>query len=249
MIVPEVVQKLIGLCEKASPPAGAQWLAAAAARLGQPASESSRAEFLGLFAAAGRKMGTRLLQVPSGSLDEVVHLAVNMRGLDEVARVALLVAETARSSDMQSLVTELYVRGSEREKQAVLRALPLLPQQEKLVLLATEACRSSAQTVFEAICCDSAFPARMLPEPAFNQMVLKALFTGASLLRVEGLGGRVTHELVRMARGYGEERRAAGRPVPLDLEHLLSFTPSGPAPEAAGPSEPAALPTTGSWSD
>ena len=56
--------------------------------------------------------------------------------------------------------------------------------------------------------------------------MLKALFTGTSVLRIEGLAGRVTPELVRMARGYGEERRAAGRPVPLDLEHIVSLAPA-----------------------
>lgn len=55
------------------------------------------------------------------------------------------------------------------------------------------------QSVFEAIACENRYPVRYFPEANFNQMVLKALFTGIRLNRVEGLSGRCGPELVRMA--------------------------------------------------
>ena len=51
---------------------------------------------------------------------------------------------------------------------------------------------------------------RRVPEPNFNQMVLKALFTDVRLERIVGLDGRLTPELSRMAAAYASERRAAG---------------------------------------
>jgi hypothetical protein len=182
-------------------------------------------------------MGSKLVQVPDGMFDDGTTRLLNMRGVDELARVALLLAEVARSSDVQGFVTELYVRGAEREKIAVLRTLPLLPEPDRFAVLATEACRSSAQTVFEAVCCDSPFAAKYFPELAFNQMVLKALFTEASVLRIVGLEARATEELKRMCLGYGEERRAASRPVPLDIDHIVAL-PTVPSAEApASPAE------------
>ena len=219
----ELSKSIVRLCEKAASLASVQWLTNAHSRVCGPASESSRDDFLASFSAAGRKMGSKLVQVPAGLFDEQTTLVLRMRGIDELVRVALLLAEVVRSSDVQGLVTDLYLRGAEREKIAVLRALPLLPAPSRFTVLATEACRSSAQTVFEAICCDSPFAAMHFTELAFNQMVLKALFTETSVLRIWGLETRATEELKRMCTGYGDERRAASRPVPLDIDHILSL--------------------------
>jgi hypothetical protein len=73
------------------------------------------------------------------------------------------------------------------------------------------------QSVFEAIACENAYPARHFPDQNFNKLVLKAFFTGVGVARIVGLGGRRTAELRRMAEDYASERRAAGRSVPPDL--------------------------------
>ena len=104
---------------------------------------------------------------------------------------------------------------------AILQALPLLPACERFAALAADACRSSVQPVFEAVACDNTYPAEHFAEPVFNQMVLKAVFTGAPLARVVGLAARLGPALRRMATDFRNERRAAGRPVPLDLDLLI----------------------------
>ncbi len=84
--------------------------------------------------------------------------------------------------------------------------------------LAVEACRASAQSVFEAIACENPYAAAHFAESSFNHMVLKAVFTGVDLHRIAGLTDRVTPDLVRMAQDYAAERQAAGRTLPdLDL--------------------------------
>ena len=144
--------------------------------------------------------------------------------LDEVGRAALLLEALAHlpPGEHLSLVADLYTRGEIREKQAVLKVLPYLPAPESLLHIAVEACRSHVQPVFEAIACENPYPATWFPEPSFNQMVLKAIFTGTAVDRIVGLDRRITPDLVRMAEGYAAERRAAGRVVPDDVPRLTS---------------------------
>jgi len=118
-------------------------------------------------------------------------------------------------------VDGLFRAGGMRERQAVLRALALLPDPTRFLPTALDACRTSTQPVFEAIACGNPYPAAYFPEPSFNQMVLKAVFTGVALARILGLDARRTPELARMAADYAAERRAAGRPVPADLGTLI----------------------------
>ena len=73
----------------------------------------------------------------------------------------------------------------------------------------------------EAIACENPFPARHFEELAFNQLVMKSLFNGISLSRIEGLPARRSAELLRMVAAYASERRAAGRVVPEDVSYLL----------------------------
>jgi hypothetical protein len=139
----------------------------------------------------------------------------------ELARVVLVRAVAAAAHDPLTAVRKLFTSGDSDERAAVLRALPLLPEPASFASLATEGCRTNVKTVFEAIACENCFPARHLSEAAFCQMVLKAVFLGTPVARIEGLAGRVTDELRRMARGYASERLAAGRTVPDDIHTLL----------------------------
>ncbi len=141
--------------------------------------------------------------------------------VDEVARVVLVRAIAHAADDPFTAVRRLFVRGDNNERAAVLRALPLLRGPERFVPLATEGCRTNVKTVFEAIACENPFPARHLPDAAFFQMVLKAVFVGTPLARIEGLATRTDDELRRMARAYASERAAAGRTIPDDIHMLL----------------------------
>jgi hypothetical protein len=158
----------------------------------------SRTSFAPAFAAAGRKLGATA-DAGRGAL--VLALIATLEGAEHVA-----------------FVRDLIRRGDNHERQAVLRVLAALPDPARFVELAIDACRTNVQSVFEAIACDNAYPARHFPEPAFNQMVLKALFIGAPVARIVDLQARVTDELVRMVEAYASERRAAGRAIPDDAK-------------------------------
>jgi hypothetical protein len=180
------------------------------------------------FGAASRDVGDAPLRPDARELAALREAGAPWTAattIDEVARVVLLHAAVGSSSDPLALVRRLYTGGDSRERAAILRALPLLPAPSAFLSIATEGCRTNVHTVFEAIACENAYPARWFPEPAFCQMALKAIFVGVSIARIEGLRRRTTSELRRMARAYASERIAAGRSVPADVHALLASAP------------------------
>jgi hypothetical protein len=199
---------------------GRRWWAGAAASVAERGDELAER-----FTSASRRVGKRALALTAAERErltrEGVDWPVTHWAIDDLARVTLLLLSAVRPVPPGAVET-CYREGDNRERQAVLYALSLLPVPETFVDLAVEACRTHVQPVFEAIACDNPYAARYFPEPAFNQMALKAVFTGVALERIVGLRSRATEELARMAADYASERRAAGRPVPADLDLLMS---------------------------
>jgi len=214
MVSRPVIEQLRGIVERHCVPAVSAWLGDAIEHA------ADRARFDAAFAGAGRRLGT----APVGRDDAAGVTAAGLAwpagaGLDECGRGALVIAAVAAlpDDDQVSLVRDLLRRGDVRERQAVLRVLSALPAAARFSDSAVDSCRTNVQTVFEAITCDNAFPARYFPELAFNQMVLKGLSNGAPVARILGLAERTTTELVRMVEAFASERRAAGRPIPDDV--------------------------------
>jgi hypothetical protein len=143
--------------------------------------------------------------------------------LDHAGRVALLLKATASlpASEHVALAEDLFYRGETREKQAVLRALPLLPEPARFVALGVEACRTNSKDEFDAIAADNGFAADHFSDHHFNQMVLKAIFVGTPVARIVGLERRANRDLARMASDYAAERRAASRDVPDDVGYVI----------------------------
>lgn len=202
MAAAELIAELVEVVARCAPAAGAAWLRA---QLGEPA------KFAAAFAGAARRLGT----APAGEVALAIPWS-SASSADECGRAALLLAVIGERDADALIVRDLVRRGDVRERQAVLRALAGLTGPERFVELAVDACRTNVQSVFEAIACDNAFPARYFPDAAFNQLALKALFIGAPVARIVDLSSRVTGELVRMVDAYASERRAAGRPIPDD---------------------------------
>jgi hypothetical protein len=201
------------------------WFAASIRDLGpftEPAFDDER--FLAVFSSAGRLLGKASLALTETEALRLRAAGIDWRidgwSLDELGRVLLLGRAFRDLSPERAsrLLEACYARGDNRERQAVLRALPLVPARARFVPLAIEACRTNVQTVFQAIACENPLPADEFPDLNFNQLVLKALFNGVALSRIVGLSRRLGPELARMAADYAAERRAAGRSVPADIE-------------------------------
>ena len=134
------------------------------------------------------------------------------------ARVAVLAVGTrvAPSAVRGPLVEEVFRTGDEGEKQSVLQALPFLPNPGVYAELSAEAVRSNTLSIVGALGLDNAYTAQELPEPAFEQMILKMLIVGLPISRVLGLSARTTPSLQRKVLDYVSECHAAGRDVPRD---------------------------------
>jgi hypothetical protein len=132
----------------------------------------------------------------------------------------------------------LYHRGDAAERRGVLRGLDALAERGEVppdvaatgVELADDALRANDQALVAAAA--GPFGARYLDQHAWRHAVLKLVFMGVSLDAVAGLETRADGELARMAADFAAERRAAGRPVPPDVERLVppGSTAGSPAP-------------------
>jgi hypothetical protein len=177
------------------------------------------------WSGAGRRLGRAAIELTAAeaaTLRGAPFVPVGW-GRDELGRGLLLLAGSAgtEAEKRAAAVDELFRMGEMREQQAVLRVLPYLPEPASYAALAADAVRSNVLSVLEAIACDNPFPAAHLNELAFNQLVMKSIFNGIALRRIIGLAERNNDDLRRIVRDFSSERRAAGRPVPPDLELIL----------------------------
>jgi hypothetical protein len=209
----------------------AAWLRA---QLDALAVDVEPARLLAAYAGVGRRL--RDCSLPPDPRLFAAAAAAGLPGLADwdAARTArvVLVRTALGAADPAThveLVHELHRTGDNREREALLGALSLLPEPERFREIAIDACRSNVENVFAAIACDNAYAARYFDEASFNQMVLKAVFVGLRLARVVGLRERCGSELARMARDFANERRAAGRSVPEDLDLISSIHAGGGA--------------------
>lgn len=181
------------------------------------------------YALAARKFGASPLTLSLATRSELGRYGLSQATwtLRQAARSCLLLTFVAVSAEAEyaRIVQELFYRGDSEERVVVLRCLALLPTATQHQLVATDAVRSHVQSVFEAIACENQYPMRHFSDLAFNQMVMKAYFTGVAAQRIVGLSERNNPELRRMALDFAAERRAASRPVPSDLELVTDQAP------------------------
>jgi hypothetical protein len=174
-----------------------------------------------LFPAVGRLVGRGVL--PGAAPNDPAPVTV-----EDVARAGLLgAARDGLGGDgavLAVLVDTLYRDGDADEKRAVLRALPGLDLGPAAVPLVADALRTNdVRLVAVAM---GPYAAQHLDDSAWRHGVLKCLFTGVPVDVVADLERRTDVELLRMVRGFADERRAAGRAVPADVDRILRARPA-----------------------
>jgi hypothetical protein len=136
----------------------------------------------------------------------------------ESARLIFLISAVERDPDQaEDIVNAYYRNGDESERMALVRGLVFFAPAEYLNEIALDAGRTNNLELLSALALDNPYPACFYSDDQFNQMVLKALFTGLAIERVEGLARRANSDLARMGENYVIEREAAGRSVPVDI--------------------------------
>jgi hypothetical protein len=194
------------------------WLDACAGRLRSGAPE--RDLYLSVSQVA-RRMGKDPLRLTAADLQEA---ATSRPGwdpgdwtVDQAARIHLLLASAASGAELSRRLDVLCGAADIGELVAFYRGLPLYPDQARHALRAAEGVRSNMRVVFEAIAHRNPYAAEQFEQPAWNQMVLKALFVGSRLDLIAGLDSRRNATLARMLCDYAHERWAASRPVNPEL--------------------------------
>jgi len=223
-----LVRALLAVIEPRAKPEAFQWLLRAL-----PNAPLQRGAFFGSYAGIGRRFGGQQPALTASERDDLVRAGIELAdafSLADLPRAALLHAACSalEPSEHVALVTEVFRKGDNGERVALLRALPLLPEPERFTTLAVEACRTHVLDVFAAIACENPFPARYFPEPSFNQLVMKALFLDLALERVLGWRERCNAALRTSVSDFEAERRAAGRPVPAGVASIRATEGASP---------------------
>lgn len=168
-----------------------------------------------LLAVAGRACGRGPL--PGGP-------AVAAWSTDDAVRVLLLTSLPCRGHELASLLTRLYRNGDAAERRGVLRSLSFFGTPHALgartVPLVEDALRTNDPRLVGAAVGD--YARRHLAAPAFHHALLKCVFLGIPLATVAPPPVPDAPELLRMMGDFAAERRAAGRPVPSDVEPFLT---------------------------
>lgn len=195
--------------------------------LAQGAPAASAAAFNAAFAALPRKTGKA--PVNAGTENEAGLSAIRKDfsiagwSVDRLARVWLLLTlDTTDKDRYQRNIENLFLAAEMNELVALYSALPLLAYSPIWVQRCTEGNRSNLGVVLEAIMYRNPYPAENLPEPAWNQMVLKALFTEKKLELITGLDQRANASLAHTLTDYVRERWSAGRSTDPMLWRLVS---------------------------
>jgi len=176
-------------------------------------------EDLGLYSAmTKRKLGSVCLHNAEVIDSNFSPLDISRWSSTDAARLILLMSAIERNPDQaESIVSSYYKMGDEAEHIALVRGLIFFAPGEYLTELALDVGRTNNLEVLAALTLDNPYPACFYSEQAFNQMVLKALFLGLAIERIEGIEQRANADLTRMCENYVGERQAADRTVPTDI--------------------------------
>lgn len=180
---------------------------------------SQPTEDLGLYAAmAKRKLGGACLESANAIDTNYSPLDIRRWTIADTARLILLMsAIEGDPGQAETVITSYYRMGDESEHIAVIRGLIFFAPGDYLSVLALEAGRTNNLELLAALTLDNPYPACFYSDHEFNQMVLKGLFLGLAIERVEGIEQRANPDLTRMCENYVGEREAAGRTVPIDI--------------------------------
>lgn len=214
---PPLAAHLLDLVERRTP-ARRAWLREVAEATGAGALETA-------FAETSRRLGAAPLALDAGERAATAALGVDWAldawGLDDGARAAWLLLAAARApEELEGFIERRQRSGDARQRAALVRALPLLPDAQQWLAVALAAPRGDVRAVLEALACDNPYPAAHFHEVHFHDLVLAALEADLPLARMIGLGARVTERLAAAAAAVAETRRASGRRPPPDLWRL-----------------------------
>lgn len=170
------------------------------------------------FGLASRKAGSSLL--PLGPVEQQIARDLidgwhpERWTVSEAVRVLLAIAALDHDP---SILDRLARHADTAEQCALYRGLTLYPAHVNVADLLGRGLRTHATPVFESIAHYNPWPAMHFDEHRWNHLVLKAMFMEVALWPMQGFDAKRNQELTRMALDFAAERKAADRPVPMEL--------------------------------
>lgn len=164
-------------------------------------------------------------QVSEGSLtidDSAYTINLTRWSKDQLCRAFLLLAlDTGNIEDFQRDIETIFKTADNRESQAIYASFSLFKSSEIWKQRATEAIRSNVGLIFDAMAFNNPYPAMHFNDTAWNQVVLKAIFSDKSIWGITGLADRRNERLALTLSDFAHERWAAGRTLPADVWFLV----------------------------
>lgn len=185
-------------------------------------------EFFTSFSAVPRYTGKQQLDLSEEEQQRAEEIRSGWKpqywSVDELGRTLMILSIANRDQqDFLETLEKTHQSSDMGEAEALYKALPVLPYPDRLQDRAAEGIRSNMTSVFSAVALHNPYPADYFDEGAWNQMVLKALFVGVPLYKIQGLEERRNKKLAEMLVDYAHERWAADRSVSPEL-----WRPVGP---------------------
>jgi hypothetical protein len=170
------------------------------------------------FVAIPRKTGKTPLKISGKQHRDLQRMRpdLNVEGwaVDRLSRMWLLMqlkpADKRRYTDT---IENLFLNAEMSELVALYSSLPVLAFPEAWRKRCAEGIRNNIGPVLESVICNNPYPSEQLDEAAWNQMVLKAIFTEKPMLQITGLQKRMNPNLALALTDYAHERWAAHRQV------------------------------------
>ena len=223
-----VMDLLAGWIERSAGEDGVSWLKD---RRDEIREGGAQWRFFTSFSGVPRFLGKADLKLQESDLVEADTIRSGWRpgrwSVDQAGRTLLILSYPGEDEKkFVDVLEQIFSTADVGESVALYQALPLFPYPVRFRARAAEGIRSSMSAIFNAVALDNPYPSEYFDEPAWNQLVLKAVFVGSPLHRIEGLDRRANAELARMLVDYAHERWAASRPVTPEL-----WRPVGPFAE------------------
>ncbi len=170
------------------------------------------------FVLVPRKTGKAVLHIHEDDdvqLDSIIP-GLNIKGwsTDMLGRAYLLLnLDASDKAEYFRVIENLFLAAEVNELVSLYSSLPLLAHPDIWVKRCAEGIRSNIGNVLEAIMYNNPYPAKNLDQAAWNQLILKAFFTGKDVNKIEGIDQRANADLAYIISDYVHERRAAGREI------------------------------------
>jgi len=197
---------------------GIAWFRSALDEVSRASTDRTLGVAIGL---APRRLGKAGLALGADDLARATALRNGLDpggwSVDQLARIALMVASYRDDAGFAERLDQFCATAEINELIALCLGFAVYPITAPIERRAREAIRSGMKPVFEALAHRNPYPAEVFTEDHWNQMIVKAIFTGSSLWPIQGLDRRGNPRLARMMVALAQERWAAGRPISPEI--------------------------------